>query len=236
MRADQHSSTPRPSLPRVPKRRRKRTALALGVTAVGLSGASNLALSLNSISAQNQLLSASDAQKAAYQVSEPAERRSASDLHTSDAMIETLIDEEGIRYDVYRDTAGYLTVGAGHKIAPEDNLGLGDTIRHERAVDFLEQDLTKAEESARKLLGGLPVNQHEFDALVDLVFNVGEGTVSERNSPRLNAAIDASDYDAICDELNYTTAGNSVAQGLVHRSERRTQIFESANYSDPREA
>ncbi|MGB7369660.1 lysozyme, partial [Erythrobacter sp.] len=112
----------------------------------------------------------------------------------------------------------------------------GDTISHERAMDLLEQDLKKAERGVQKLVGELPINQNEFDALVDLVFNVGEGTVSERKSPRLNEAIQNGDYQGIADELDYTTAKNRVAKGLIHRSERRTQIFMNADYSDPREA
>jgi len=163
------------------------------------------------------------------------ERRPVSEISVSDELLEAMVEEEGVRYDVYRDVAGYPTVGVGHLVLPEDNLRLGNTISHERAMQLLEQDLKKAEKGVRKLVGDLPVNQNEFDALVDLVFNVGEGTVSERKSPNLNKAIEAGDYDGIAEELEYTTAKNRVAKGLIYRSERRTKIFMSADYSDPRE-
>lgn len=201
---------------------------------MGLSGTSQLALSAGPIAAQTHYFNplATDAPMLAL---DPFERRDASDLSASEELVEAMIEEEGVRYDVYRDVAGYPTVGVGHLVLPEDDLRLGDTISHERAMQLLEQDLEKAERGVRDLIGDLPVNQHEFDALVDLVFNVGEGTVSERKSPRLNAAIEARDYDRIAEELHYTTAGNTVAKGLVYRSERRAQIFMSADYRDPRE-
>jgi len=213
-------------------RRRKRTAFALGVSALGLSGASQAVLSSDAASAHGISEMTNESEVVSV---DPFERRSAMEFTASEDLLEAMVEEEGVRYDVYRDVAGYPTVGVGHLVLPEDNLRLGDTISHERAMDLLEQDLEKAERGVRKLVGDLPVNQNEFDALVDLVFNVGEGTVSERKSPNLNKAIAAGDYDGIASELSYTTAKNRVAKGLIHRSERRTKIFMSADYSDPRE-
>ncbi|MBV7266758.1 lysozyme [Erythrobacter ani] len=207
--------------------------MALGVSAVALSGTSQLAISAVPISAQSQVGGTQDG--AGYDLIDPAERRDASDLTASDQLIEAMIEEEGVRYDVYRDVAGYPTVGVGHLVLPEDNLGMGDTISHERALQLLETDIGKAEEVVQRLIGDLAINQHEFDALVDLAFNVGEGNLSESESPRLNRAIAAADYDRIAEELNYTTAGNRVASGLVYRSERRQRIFMASDYRDPRE-
>ncbi len=211
-------------------RRRKRTAFALGVSALGLSGASQGALSADSTAAQGI---ADDDAKIGF--IDPFERVHVNELSVSNDLLAAMVEEEGVRYDVYRDVAGYPTVGVGHFVLPEDNLSLGDTISHERAMELLEQDLRKAEKGVQKLVGDLPINQHEFDALVDLVFNVGEGTVSDRKSPKLNAAIESGDYDGIAEELEYTTAKNRIARGLVYRSERRSQIFMNADYSDPRE-
>lgn len=156
-------------------------------------------------------------------------------LKASEEFKQALIEEEGVRYTVYRDVAGYPTVGVGHLVRPADNLRVGDRISEKRVLEFLESDLETAEEGVRILVGDLPLYQHEFDALLDLVYNVGLGNVSEKNSPRLNAAIDARDYDAIAAELDYRHAGGKVARGLEYRSERRAQIFMDASYDDPRE-
>ena len=157
-------------------------------------------------------------------------------LKASDRLKQAITEEEGVRNTVYRDVAGYPTVGVGHLVLPQDNLRVGDTISDERAMRLLTRDLAKAEAAVARLLGDLPVYQHEFDALVDLVYNVGEGGVSERRSPRLNEAIDAGDYQAIAAELDYTAAGGATYRGLALRSERRAAIFETADYADPRAA
>lgn len=162
-------------------------------------------------------------------------RQPAALLRASDDFKQALIEEEGVRFTVYRDVAGYPTVGVGHLIEPEDNLRVGDRVSEERVLQFLDADLAEAEDGVRQLVGDLPLYQHEFDALVDLVFNVGIGNVSPSESPRLNAAIDAGDYDAIANELDYTHAAGRVARGLQYRSERRAQIFMDAMYEDPRE-
>ena len=163
-------------------------------------------------------------------------RKPAALLKASDNFKQALIQEEGVRYTVYRDVAGYPTVGVGHLVEPEDNLRVGDAISEERAMAFLSADLEEAERGVRQLVGALPLYQHEFDALVDLVYNVGIGNVSPERSPRLNAAIDAGDYDEVASQLDYTHAGGAVARGLQFRSERRAAIFAEAEYEDPREA
>ena len=162
-------------------------------------------------------------------------RKPAHLLKASEEFKQALIEEEGVRYTVYRDVAGYPTVGVGHLIRPADNLRVGDRISDEQVLDFLDQDLAIAERGVRILVGDLPLHQHEFDALLDLVYNVGLGNVSENKSPRLNAAIAAKDYDGIAAELDYTHAAGKVARGLEFRSERRAKIFMDASYEDPRE-
>lgn len=161
-------------------------------------------------------------------------RQNAAFMTTSENFKEALVQEEGVRLTVYRDVAGYPTVGVGHLVTPEDNLSVGQRISYDQVIEYLEADLAKAEAAVARLVGGLALHQHEFDALVDLVYNVGEGNVSESESPRLNAAIQAGDYDSIARELDYTHAGGQVAGGLVNRSERRMAIFMEANYEDPR--
>lgn len=161
-------------------------------------------------------------------------RQPATLLNVSSSFKQALVEEEGVREVVYRDVAGYPTVGVGHLISPADGLKVGQRVGYDRIMRFLDKDIAIAEAGVRRLVGDLPLLQHEFDALVDLVFNVGEGNVSKHRSPNLNAAITGKDYQAIADELAYHNAGGAVAKGLVYRSERRTQIFLDAEYDDPR--
>jgi len=156
-------------------------------------------------------------------------------LNVSEDMKLAMIEEEGVRYTVYRDVAGYPTVGVGHLIKPDDGLQVGDTVSKQQVLDFLEEDLKTAEAAVVRLAGDLPLYQYEFDALVDLVYNVGEGNVSPIKSPRLNEAIATGDYYAMAEELGYHHAAGSIADGLVFRSERRSNIFSLADYENTRE-
>ncbi len=203
-----------------PRRRKRKAALALSASIVGLN-----ALAIDTLMPQ--------AAEAA--ISSADMRQDADNLQVSDALKEALIEEEGVRFTVYRDAAGYATVGVGHLVQPDDGLRVGDRIDEDTALELLDEDLEHAENVARDLVDDMPVNQYEFDALVDLVYNVGEGTVSERKSPALNAALDAHDYRAVAEELDYHNAGGAKAGGLVIRSERRTNIFLNGDYADPRD-
>lgn len=162
-------------------------------------------------------------------------RKPAALMKASGTFKQALIEEEGVRYTVYRDVAGYPTVGVGHLILPEDDLQVGDRVDEAQVLQFLEHDLAKAEQGVRLLVGDLPLHQHEFDALLDLVYNVGLRNVSENESPRLNTAIESRDYEAIAAELDYTHAGGKFARGLQFRSERRAKIFMKGRYGDPRQ-
>ena len=161
-------------------------------------------------------------------------RMHASLLSVSERMRRALAQEEGMRLTVYRDVAGYPTVGIGHLVRPQDGLRVGDRITREQAMAFLKADLKHAEKAVANVVGDLKLYQHEFDALVDLAYNVGEGTLSPAKSPALNRAIRTADYEAIAAELDYRYAGGEIAGGLVHRSKRRAQIFLEANYADVR--
>ena len=205
------------------KRRKRKAALAISA---GVMGFSTAATGLGPYSP-----------KAVVKSAEPGVdyRAKAGLLHVSDSMKEALAEEEGVRLSVYRDVAGYPTVGVGHLVTSDDNLNVGDQITYDQAIDFLEQDLRIAEQAVAKLVGDLELYQHEFDALVDLVYNVGEGNVQMDKSPRLNKAIQKHDYDSIANELHYHHAKGKKANGLIFRSERRSQIFMDASYENPRD-
>ncbi|MCJ7421704.1 lysozyme [Sphingomicrobium astaxanthinifaciens] len=170
------------------------------------------------------------------EVIDEIERFLADDLEVSDALIDAIQQEEGKVLVVYRDITGLPTVGAGHLVRPEDNLRVGDRITEAQMREFLRNDLREAEDAVRKIAKATPLSQNEFDALVDLVYNVGPGNVSPTKSPRLNEALQKRDYKAAAEQLHYSKARDGRrAGGLVNRSERRRRIFEKGDYGDPRE-
>ncbi len=204
------------------RRRRRKAALAISAGVMGLSTAA--------------MVPAKPPPRAIVAPPLGNVRKPAAMLSPSHKLLQTMIQEEGARRTVYRDVAGNPTVGVGHLVTPADHLQVGDRISHDQVLDFLEQDLGTAQQAVRQLVGDLPLHQNEYDALVDLAFNVGAGNLSPERSPGLNAAIASHDYDAIADELDYHHAAGHMAMGLVYRSERRENIFTDASYVDPRDA
>jgi lysozyme len=86
---------------------------------------------------------------------------------TSDCL--DLIKEfEGCRLEAYRCPAGKLTVGYGHTT----RVYTGQKITPIQADAFLVDDVRWAADAVNRLAPNL--QQHQFDAVVSFVFNVGE--------------------------------------------------------------
>jgi lysozyme len=76
---------------------------------------------------------------------------------------------EGCRLQAYQDIKGVWTIGYGHT----RGVYLGQTITQAQAEAFLLEDVQVAV-AAVNCLVTVQLTQHEFDALVDFVFNIGE--------------------------------------------------------------
>ena len=202
---------------------KRKVALALSAGVLGLSTAAMGAVPTEPATATGQL-------------DNPLTRLPARGLHASEELKRALVQEEGVRDTVYRDVAGLPTVGCGHLVTNADGLRVGDRVSSDKILDFLDNDLREAEQAVKDMTGDLPLYQHEFDALVDLVYNVGPGALTAKKSPRLVEAIAAADYAKIGTELQYRYAAGQMARGLAFRSDRRTRMFMDASYTDPRAA
>lgn len=89
---------------------------------------------------------------------------------------EELIQHEGRRNDVYRDTRGFLTVGIGHKVIPTDNLVLGQRITDAKIDALFKQDTAVAFEAAKKQAKELGRYTPDFIAALTAVnFQLGTG-------------------------------------------------------------
>ena len=77
---------------------------------------------------------------------------------------------EGCRLAAYPDTGGVWTIGYGHTHGVIE----GMTCTLEQAQIWLEQDIQAAVDAVNRLVK-ISLEQPEFDALVDFVFNLGTG-------------------------------------------------------------
>jgi lysozyme len=85
-----------------------------------------------------------------------------------------LLQDEGRRLTVYRDTRGFLTVGIGHLVRAADGLQFGDGISPARCQALFETDLARVLQDCTQLVAdfdGLPDDVQEI--LANMRFNLG---------------------------------------------------------------
>lgn len=97
--------------------------------------------------------------------------------------LSTLIEGEGMRTEAYLDGAGVPTICVGHT----KGVKLGMKVSKEQCEVWLREDLAWSETSVRRWVR-VPLTQHQYDALVLFVFNVGDGNFARSTLLRkLNA-------------------------------------------------
>lgn len=127
---------------------------------------------------------------------------------------------EGCRINAYQDQVGVWTIGYGHT-GPEVVAGL--TITEAQAEAYLAADVQDAVHCVNRLVT-VELSQEEFDALVDFVFNLGQGAFAgstllrELNTGSFAAA--AAQFD------KWDRAGGVVVAGLLRRRQAEGALFQ----------
>lgn len=107
----------------------------------------------------------------------------------SDKGIALLVEFEGEILHVYKDPVGLPTFGVGHLVTPaeRDEFPVGKKIAKAVSREYLRRDVKRFEDAVNSLVM-VPLTQNQFDALVSLVFNIGEGNFRKSSVLRhLNA-------------------------------------------------
>lgn len=140
-------------------------------------------------------------------------------MKCSDSGLNLIKHYEGLRLHAYHCSAHVWTIGYGHTAG----VSAGDVITLEQAEKYLLQDINSAENTVNNYVMA-PLSQHQFDALVSFVFNLGSGNFS---SSTLLAKINARDYSGAASEfLRWNRAGGNIVNGLVRRREDEKRLFE----------
>lgn len=129
---------------------------------------------------------------------------------------------EGMILLVYRDDQGNPTVGCGHLVVPDDNLHVGQTISAKRARELLKNDLHRTESAINSKVH-VPLFQHEYDALVSVLFNAGAGNAADEMAHRINQG----DYENIS---NYITGFRCRNPRLRQRRQSEARVFSKEIY------
>jgi len=134
---------------------------------------------------------------------------------------------EGLRLQIYNDTAGLETIGIGHLLtqADKDNGTYDNGISVDDALSLLRSDLSHVE----NYLNGLSISftQNEYDACCSLAFNIGTANFDSSSVKRCMLAGDiqgAGDAFLLWDK-DHVNGQLVVVQGLLNRRIKEQQLF-----------
>ena len=146
-------------------------------------------------------------------------------MKTSDKGIKFIINEEGgIRLKAYRCQAGVWTIGVGHT---GKDVKEGMEITEEKAIELLKLDLRRFENVVNKSIK-YPIEQHKFDALVSLAFNIGCAAFSNSTVvKKINMGAKMCEVEEAW--KMWRKGGGKVLPILVRRREREIKMYNSEN-------
>lgn len=127
---------------------------------------------------------------------------------------------EGFSATPYSDHKGN-SIGYGHLIKAGENLTF---VTREQAAEILSRDVAWAENSVRKSVQ-VALTQAQFDSLVSLCFNIGQGAFEKST---LVAKLNAGDSGASAQFDRWVYASGSVNASLVARRQQERADFETA--------
>jgi GH24 family phage-related lysozyme (muramidase) len=143
----------------------------------------------------------------------------------------------------YNDSSDYCTIGHGHLIAKEDcanveaklkELGFMDGISQAEASDILRDDLAKAQlglelrlDISSQRLGLSELTDSQYDALVSLIFNIGNTKFANSTLlKKLEARADVSGDVEVAEQfLRWHKSNGEFVQGLLNRREKEVAHF-----------
>jgi len=143
-------------------------------------------------------------------------------MRTSQAGIDLIKRFEDFRARAYQDSAGVWTIGYGTTAGAGVKVRPGMTISRAQAEEYLRDHLQQVERAVDRLVT-VPLEQHEFDALVSFVYNVGGGAFAKST---LRRKLNAGDRKAAANEfLRWNKAGGKVLKGLKRRRAAERRMF-----------
>lgn len=153
----------------------------------------------------------------------------ANNFITSPRGLKLIKSFEGCRLTAYQCPAGIWSIGYGHTRGTKRGLLIpqrGLTITQDQAEYLLKLDLQRFEDGVTTLVQ-VPLEQHEFDALVSFSFNVG--TAAFQRSTLLKKLNKGDRLGAAEDFLRWDRVKGKVVPGLTRRREKERLLFLGAS-------
>jgi lysozyme len=137
----------------------------------------------------------------------------------SPAGAQFIADFEGFRQSPYQDAVGVWTIGYGttHGVGPGTK-----RVTKKKALQLLERDAATAAKAVNDLVD-VRLDQHQFDALVSFVYNLGAGALAEST---LLKKLNKGDYKGAREQFKrWNHAGGQVLAGLTKRRAAEAAVF-----------
>lgn len=130
---------------------------------------------------------------------------------------------EGLRLNAYQDSVGVWTIGFGTTVFPHGkSVQDGDCCTIQQAEAYMLHDLARFENAVSKVVT-VPLQQHQFDALVSLAYNIG---IHAFQNSTLVKLLNTGDYLAASHQFDvWIKAGGQTVQGLVNRRAIEKRYF-----------
>lgn len=126
---------------------------------------------------------------------------------------------EGCKLKAYRCPAGVLTIGygtTGQWITPTS------VITRKQAENLLSQELLRCASAVLRLTK-VPLNDNQFAALIDFVYNLGAGRYQ---ASTIRSKLNRHDYKGAAQViLKYVYGGGRILPGLVIRRQAEYSLF-----------
>ena len=154
-------------------------------------------------------------------------------LEISYQMVDIIMATEELRLKAYKPTPNdRFTIGYGTTYYPNGRAVMpGDTCSKEEAVYYFVSFLAKCEEVVVEKVR-VELNQHQYDALVSFIYNIGAKEFSESTLLRKLNIGDILGASKEFDRWIYQEG--QILPGLVKRRKHEKQIFLSGNYDYPK--
>ena len=136
---------------------------------------------------------------------------------------------EGCRLHADKCPAGVWTIGWGHTAGVYE----GMTITREEANELLKKDVAILEDHLNYALGlddagrmpnGLPISQHQFDALLSFTYNVGTGNLA-RSTLLRKVKANPKDPSIRGEFSRWVYGGGKRLPGLVRRRKMEADLY-----------
>ncbi|ENA9698530.1 peptidoglycan DD-metalloendopeptidase family protein [Salmonella enterica subsp. enterica] len=141
---------------------------------------------------------------------------------------------ESLCLKTYNDSEGYCTIGYGHLIERNkcENINIPtdfkNGISEQKADELFNNDVPRFENGVRQAVF-VKLYQHEFDALVSLLFNCGDSFFRKGKAPNLIRKLNEEDYAGAANEFLDITNGGQ--RGAVVRRNAEHNMFLNGVYN-----